>query len=75
MDALTSIEGLWVQGNEQLLTLHGLPSLVDAGSAFYIDGNPRLPQCEVDAIVERAGAFCYPCANDTTATECDTAPQ
>jgi hypothetical protein len=72
MDALVSVESFWVQANQNLTTLHDLPSLAVLGSVVSIDGNPTLPQCEVDAILARAMVDCFSCAgnNDETAV-CD----
>ena len=62
MDALKSVESFWIQGNESLMTLHDLPSLSYLGDVVSIDGNPMLPQCEVDAILARVGATCLSCS-------------
>lgn len=71
MDALKSVTGILnVDYNDELLTLNGLPSLTSARGLSVLL-NPKLPQCEMDAIGARIG---HPCSsssctgNDTTAT-------
>jgi hypothetical protein len=70
MDSLESIGTLSVGSNPNLLTLNGLPSLSEAERLFIIE-NPKLPQCEVDAIAERTEALCSPCTDNDGGAMCD----
>lgn len=71
LDSLESVtEQLVIGGNDNLLTLNELPSLENLGG-FLVTANPKLPQCEVDAIAERVGVDCYPCSGNDTAAICN----
>ena len=71
MDALKSLTGILnVAYNDNLLTLNGLPSLTSARGLSVLL-NPKLPQCEMDAVGVRIGHSCSSSSckgNDTTAT-------
>lgn len=70
MDSLRSGTILAIGLNDELVTLNGLPALQSV-DIFIIGYNPKLPQCEVDMLVDRVDAICSACTgNDTTAT-CD----
>ncbi len=58
LDALETVGySIAFVGNENLATVHGLPSLMSVQYASF-SSNPMLPQCEVDAILERLGLSC-----------------
>jgi hypothetical protein len=68
MDALESVEFLIISGHPELATLGGLPALRHLGQ-WYVTGNPKLPQCELDEIASHVDAACGLCQeNDDTAT-------
>jgi hypothetical protein len=74
---VTSIaEGLFIYDNPELTSIAGLDNLTTlGGDQLLVTSNPRLPQCEVDALIDRvrAGGFtgeAITAGNDTTAT-CD----
>jgi hypothetical protein len=65
---LASAENLTIAGNEELTTVGTLSELSDAGQ-LIIAGNPKLPQCFVDALDERLMACNKSCSgNDANAT-------
>jgi hypothetical protein len=65
---LASAENLTISGNDELLTVGTLSELDDVGS-LIISGNPKLPQCFVDALDARLMACDMSCVgNDASAT-------
>jgi hypothetical protein len=67
LPVLASAESFTVAGNQTLVTLGTLDALMSVGS-LIIGGNPRLPQCFVDALDARLMACNMTCSgNDTTA--------
>ncbi len=67
MNSLQRVPKLLVGLNSVLETLHGLPALVEL-QTMQMAHNPKLPQCEVDAIASRAD-LCDPCdQNDPNGT-------
>jgi len=77
LSSLTSItEGLYIYENASLTNLDGLSNLQTiGGDMLLITYNPRLPQCEAEALADRlvANGYAGPVLigdNDTTAT-CD----
>jgi hypothetical protein len=67
-DALRSVAFLIVSGHPELTTLGGLPALEHVGQ-WYVTGNPKLPECELDAIAGHVDSGCDLCeGNDDTAT-------
>jgi hypothetical protein len=57
-----------LNGNDALTSLGGFASLQSAPD-LYIAMNPRLPQCQVDALASRVGARCVSCGqNDPNGT-------
>jgi hypothetical protein len=69
MDAVETSEELIVSQNEELTTLHGLPSL-KSGGKLTMNGNPKLSQCEVDDIAERFST-CPVCDDNDSASPCN----
>ncbi len=57
LEALRTVPSVTIYGNPELTTL-ALESLENPSSSLEITGNPKLPQCEVDALVTRMGATC-----------------
>lgn len=57
LDALRSVPSVTIHGNPELASLD-LESLESPSSFLEITGNPKLPQCAVDALVTRMGATC-----------------
>ena len=67
LPVLVSAESFTIAGNQSLETVGTLDALMSVGS-LIIAGNPRLPQCFVDALDARLGACNMTCGgNDTTA--------
>ena len=67
LPVLTSAESFTVAGNQSLETLGTLNALLSVGT-LTIAGNPRLPQCFVDALDLRLMACNMSCGgNDMTA--------
>ncbi len=66
LGSLETVETLQISNNDELARLNTSPTL-QPGS-LWISENPKLPQCEVDAIAERTGASCVCSGNDATAT-------
>jgi hypothetical protein len=65
LDALEHVNGnLRISANQNLPTLHELPSLLDAVS-LQVDMNPNLPQCEAEAIAARLNLMCLMCTGNS----------
>lgn len=68
MGSFTKAYQLVISANPSLLTLNGLPKLVEV-EKLAIRNNVQLPQCEVDAVVLRVGG-CDNCADNDSSGVC-----
>jgi hypothetical protein len=68
LDALESAgQAINISLNDELMTVHGLPALKSVPDIQFTL-NPKLPQCEVDAIAARFSTHCSCNLNDAQAT-------
>lgn len=68
LDKLESVgQALNVSADGALTTVHAFPALLSVGQLQFTS-DPKLPQCEVDALATRLGVKCMCSGNDTQAT-------
>jgi hypothetical protein len=70
LDALSSIDSMTITGNASLRSIGSLGALMRIDS-LIVAQNPRLPQCQVDAIDARLMA-CSPCTDNDDRVACGT---
>lgn len=70
LDKLESVGGQFhIALNDGLTSLNGLPALGSV-DGLRISNNPKLPQCEVDAVATRLGVGCSSCTGNDTKAIC-----